>query len=257
MTASCSAATGNVVAYACDPDWVDANTDTSDGCERSSGGIVDVSFSNASAMALSDRIPGMVGTHTSDGLDNNLLYTFDVPDVTAVPDCAGTLAFGCSEGAPVSPAPLMDADLAKYAADTDRAVVTPTPAGSPDHFVVTVRMRLATRGSIPITLDPGGVNASCGLTIDTALDNTPPDVTITGTVAVSDPPGPLQLSGSAVSGLDSGDVNLTGNGLCLFVNPDLDDITTALAPSLSAWLEDQIALCGAPEPYWWQACPTA
>lgn len=230
MSVTCNDA-AHQLTYTCDSGWVDTNHDPADGCETSAE-LQPISFSGSAATLLA-------------------FFIFQGVDTVQVqPDCGGALAAACTGGTPSSPLPTMTADLNRRAGDPPRVEAVPDAADS--RYDVTVRVRLRTDATIPITVPLG---ATCGLNVDTTA-GVVPDVSLSFHDNVVAPDGPTVVSDVTVSGLESADYSITGGIACQVAGGvPLTSLVDVLVHTLTPWAAQRGVFCGAPEPAYFQTCP--
>jgi hypothetical protein len=230
MSVTCNDA-AHQLTYTCDSGWVDTNHDPADGCETSAE-LQPISFSGSAATLLA-------------------FFIFQGVDTVQVqPDCGSALAAACTGGTPSSPLPTMTADLNRRAGDPPRVEAVPDAADS--RYDVTVRVRLRTDATIPITVPLG---ATCGLNVDTTA-GVVPDVSLSFHDNVVAPDGPTVVSDVTVSGLESADYSITGGIACQVAGGvPLTSLVDVLVHTLTPWAARRGVFCGAPEPAYFQTCP--
>ena len=169
------------------------------------------------------------------------LMTTDTVYVPA--NCGGTPALNCPGGVAASPAPLvLTRDSVHIAASPDTMV-----------YYFTAWATVVTPTAIPLS----AFGLDCGLTVNTA-GGASPDIQVAGTVTFvsqtqGGPINRVDVTQVNISGLDTGDVALTGGIGCASANFGI----SFYFGTLTSILQDQLArsFCGAPGAKLLEPCP--
>jgi Collagen triple helix repeat (20 copies) len=222
MTVTCDEAE-DTLSFVCDPGWVDANHDHTDGCEFA---YETLPFTDEVGQAAAELLVG------------------GVRDVEVPANCSGTPSVGCVGGQPVSPAPQIRISGTN---------VTATAVAGSSRFDVTATVSAKTLQGIPVSLS----GADCLLNIDTAAGTSP-----TAQVAFpldlvnrEDPTGPpnrLVVGDIVINGLTADDFEITGGFLCQAADWGIGFFIGTITDSLADSIKTD--LCGAPGPELFMPC---
>lgn len=166
-------------------------------------------------------------------------------NVDVLATCAGDPIVACPGGVPSNPLPQVQVQASNVL--TTRVPATNTWNG-------TATLSAATLQGIPATFS----GVSCTITVNSATAGSP---TLSGTwqetfgsyPLPSGAPNYLAIGSVNITGLDDGDIQITGGIGC--------SLATFLITFIKPQLEDQIEgyvegnLCGAPDPDIWMSCP--
>lgn len=222
MSATCDEAT-DTLTFTCVATWYDFNADHADGCEAQ---LEPLPSTLETVQAAADSL--FLGTH----------------DVDMAPTCGSSLEIACANGVPVSPLPQV------------RVVGSAVTASGSGPFVVQGNLAVISLQPIPIR----GFGLNCTLSINTA-PGANPTAHISATVNLTshdDPsglPNRLDLTNVNLSNLHSEDFAVGGGFLCSFASFGLDFMISSVRESVERYLESSGALCGAPGPNLFIACP--
>jgi hypothetical protein len=172
----------------------------------------------------------------------------------ALPLCATAGGFGCARGVQQTPLPTLSVDLGEYGDDLPRRAGAYDTNTSSAQLVLRARIKL----TAPVVLRHD--NVDCQVSID-STNYGAPDVTLALAVTGSGD-GPLTVAGYSFDGLDDGTITEAGdivfgpNRWCNYwAHSRFAEVHSWLGNVLFAWAQREGALCGAPEPYYWQRCP--
>ena len=250
MTTSCDPTTGDLV-KTCHPGWLDTNGLIPDGCERRTGGLVDMRLNNNSDQALADRISGSfsLGGYPG-GTGTGTKYLAPNPQRQALPACTDNL-WGCWSDFVQTPMPELELDLTLESGDDTRAVGQ-YDAGQSAIFV---GLRAGIRTSGNVAFRHAGVN--CQISIDSARGAS--DEILFVVAAQGSGTGPLQIGGvlpDTLVQMDPNDILIGPHRWCnYYASARVEHFRTWIRDQLIAWAAAQGRLCGAPRPYFWQGCP--
>ncbi len=129
-------------------------------------------------------------------------------------------------------------DLNKRTGDADRLVLTPVQGNS--RVDMTIRARIKTLNPLPVTIQ----GVSCNVAIDTEKDNTPPDTTIAAQLALTQDTTTSTTRMGAnnvnVSGIDDGDVTISGNFACSIADFFKGAFIGTLTDQIAGQIEDAV-----------------
>jgi hypothetical protein len=255
MTVSCS---GSTLVRSCANGWVDLNKRVADGCERSAGGIVPLQVDATTAPALADHLSGSfyLGGYPS-GTGTGSWYTAPNPLAVALPRC-GTSMFGCPQNFQQSPMPTLLFDL------SEQGEAGPRRQGSYDAGTETAQLTLRGRVHLTAPVAFRHQNVGCDVQIDTTAGQQA-DIEL-NVAAQESESGSLSIVGYydgdqwfTLRGLEDDDMIFGPHRWCAYWAPGVwrAEVRTWVRDALVAWAQRQGTLCGAPDPYYWQPCPSS
>lgn len=255
LTLTCN---GNTLVRTCASGWADADKLIADGCEHSTAGVVPLQLDDTTAQALADHLSGSfwLGGYPG-GVGTGNWYAAPNPIQAAWPACGVSTTFGCPNGIRQPSTPALAFDLSEHGDLAPRRQGTYVN-GDSQYTQLTLRGRVNL--TAPAAFVYGGVG--CELQIDTTQGSRPDielNVAATGTGS-----GPLAIDGFydgsgfyTIQGLEDADILIGPHRWCSYWVQGWNDTVRAwVRDTLVAWAQREGALCGAPDPYYWQRCPT-
>ena len=257
MTVSCD---GTRLVRTCAAGWLDANKRIADGCERSSAGVVALQLNATTAQSLADHLSGsfFLGGYP-EGVGTGSWHAG--PNPLAVPmQVCGSSIFGCPNNVPQAPRPTLAFDLSEQGDPGPRRQGSVNPASETPEVTLTLRGRAHL--TAPAAFMHSGVG--CQLQIDTTAGehadielNVPASGTGSGPLTIGsywDGDGWVTLRN-----LEQADISVGPHRWCNYFATALaySQVTQWVRDSLVAWAQREGALCGAPDPYYWQRCPSS
>lgn len=251
----CDPGEGVVETSCTNPDWRDLNGEIGDGCEATRQMPVFVPGNSQgvdSAEAYADRLTGSFWLSGYPGSREPAdWFAGPLMHVPVAPSCGGSPALACPGGQPQDPPAELLLDFTEYGGDLPRS--TGTAAGGTPRIDVTLRARVTTIE--PIALTANGMD--CLMEIDSSAGSSPDwrvdvPVSFVGPLGWEQQPAWGDVS---LTQVEDADVTITGGFLCGSVGWGIGFYIGALTDAFSdQFNENTAALCGAQDPYWWQAC---
>lgn len=254
LTLTCD---GKKLVRTCATGWVDADELVASGCESRATGVVPLRLDAMTGPALADHLSGsfFLGGYPG-GVGTGDWYA--APDPVRVPlrACGPSDVFGCPSGVQQTPLPVLELDLTDVGDPGRRR----QGAWDPETGVAHLTLRGRSELDAPVAFSHSGVG--CQIEVDTT-NGSRADLTL-NVAAGGAGDGPLTISGYfdggemvTVQGLEDEDVVVGPHGWCAYWARGfaMSQVRTWVRDHLVAWAQRQGALCGAPEPYFWQHCP--